>query len=77
VARKREPPQSGVRRVTIRMPPDLHAALLRRREESGESLNDMLVEATARLLGLPIPAIQKGIPGRKPGRGAKGRGASR
>jgi hypothetical protein len=59
------------------MPPDLHAALLRRREESGESVNDLLVEATARLLGLPVPEIQKGIPGRKPRRGAKGRRSSK
>jgi hypothetical protein len=69
--KKKEVPQSGVRRVTIRMPRNLHAALLRRREESGHSLNDLLVEATAKLVGMPVPEIQKGIPGRKPGRGGK------
>jgi hypothetical protein len=73
VARKKESAPSGLRRVTIRMPHDLHAALLQRREESGESLNDLLVRATAKLLGIPVPEIQKGIPGRKPGREGKER----
>ncbi|HKB38588.1 MAG TPA: hypothetical protein VKD72_19245 [Gemmataceae bacterium] len=71
MSKKKEAPKSGIRRVTIRMPSDLHKALLRRRDETDESLNDMLVAATARLLGLPVPEIQKGIPGRKPGRGVK------
>jgi hypothetical protein len=53
------------------MPHDLHAALLRQREETGQSLNDLLVEATAKLVGMPVPNIQKGIPGRKPRRGVK------
>jgi hypothetical protein len=73
MARKKETPQIGMRRVTIRMPHELHAALLRRREETGQSLNDLVVEATAKLVGKPVPQIQKGIPGRKPGRGGKGR----
>jgi hypothetical protein len=68
-ARKKEEPlqQGDLRRVTIRMPADLHAALLRRREETGQPLNDLLVEAAARLVGMPVPQIQKGIPGPKPG----------
>jgi hypothetical protein len=76
VAKKKEAPQRGVKRVTVRMPHDLHAALLRRRKEAGHSLNDLLVEATAKLLGLPVPEIPKGIPGRKPGHGRMGRKGS-
>jgi hypothetical protein len=72
VAKKKAEPRGSIRRVTIRLPSDLHEELLHRRDETGESLNDMLVEATARLLGLPVPEIQKGIPGRKPRRGSAG-----
>lgn len=64
---KKEVPENRIRRVTIRMPGHLHEALLNRRDETGESVNDMLVVATACLLGLPVPTIRKGIPGRKPG----------
>jgi hypothetical protein len=72
VPRKEEPPQSGMRRVTIRMPHGLHDALLRRRDETRQSLNDMLIEAAAMFLGLPVPQVRKGIPGRKPRRGETG-----
>lgn len=71
MAGKKDAQQSAIRRVTIRMPHDIHAALLRRREETGQSLNDLLVEAAATLVGMPVPKIQKGIPGRKPGRKGK------
>jgi hypothetical protein len=57
-----------LKRVTIRMPHDLHGALLRRREETGQSLNDLLIEAAARLVGVPVPPMPKGIPGRRPGK---------
>jgi hypothetical protein len=56
-----------LKRVTIRMPHDLHVALLRRREETGRSLNDLLIEAAAHLVGVPVPPMPKGIPGRRPG----------
>ena len=45
------------------------AALMQRREETGQSLNDLLVEAAAQFVGMGVPAIKKGIPGRKPARG--------
>jgi hypothetical protein len=64
--RKKQETEGGITRVTIRMPADLHSALLQRREESGHSLNDLLIEAAAKLLGLPVPEIQKGVPGPKP-----------
>lgn len=57
--------------MTIRMPADLHSALLQRREESGHSLNDLLIEAAAKLLGLPVPEIPKGLPGPKPRKGGR------
>jgi hypothetical protein len=77
VARKRrDAPGGATRRVTIRVPQDLHAALLRKREETGQSLNDLLIEAAAGLVGMPVPQIQKGIPGPKPGRGKRGKAAS-
>lgn len=66
--RKEREPEGRITRVTIRMPADLHAALLQQREQSGQSLNDLLIEAAAKLLGIPVPAIPKGIPGRKPGK---------
>jgi len=68
VARKKDAQESAMRRITIRMPHEIHAALLERREVTGQSLNDMLVAAAARLVGISTPRIQKGIPGRKPGR---------
>ena len=55
----------------MRIPGDMHAALLRKREETGKSLNDLLIEGVALLLGMSVK-IQKGIPGRKPGQGNKG-----
>lgn len=57
---------SGIRRVSIRMPTPIHEALLQRREETGQSLNDLVIEAAAKLLGVPVPAVPKGIPGPKP-----------
>jgi hypothetical protein len=69
--RKEQEPQGRISRVTIRMPADLHSALLLRREETGHSLNDLLIEAAARLLGLPVPEIPKGLPGPKPRKGGK------
>jgi hypothetical protein len=69
--RKEQEPQGRITRVTIRMPADLHEALLRRREESGQSLNDLLIGAAAKLLGMPVPEIPKGIPGRKPRKGGR------
>jgi hypothetical protein len=72
VARRKErEPEGRIRRVTVRMPADIHAALLRRREETGQSLNDLLIEASARFVGLPVPAIPKGVPGPKPERKKK------
>jgi hypothetical protein len=53
------------------MPTDIHEALLSRREEAGQSLNDLLIEAAAKLLGVAVPEIPKGIPGRKPRKGAR------
>jgi hypothetical protein len=66
-------PQSALKRVTIRVPQDIHDALMRRREETGQSLNDLLVEAAAKFVGMPVPKIPKGIPGRKPGNKGRGR----
>lgn len=66
VKKKDKNPESGITRVTIRMPSDLHSVLLQRREETGNSLNDLLIEATAKFLGIPVPEMPKGIPGRKP-----------
>jgi hypothetical protein len=66
--RKRQEAEGGITRVTIRMPTALHATLLARREETGQSLNDLLIEAAAHLLGVPVPAMTKGIPGPKPGK---------
>jgi predicted HicB family RNase H-like nuclease len=54
------------KRVTIRVPSVLHDALWRRREETGQSLNDLLIEAAAKLVGMPVPEVPKGIPGPKP-----------
>jgi hypothetical protein len=59
---------ADLKRVTIRMPYDLHAALIRRREETGRSLNDLMVEATARLVGVSVPQLAKGVPGPRPKR---------
>ena len=56
-----------LKRVTIRMTNDLHGRS-RRREETGQSLNDLLIEAAARLVGVPVPPLPKGIPGRRPGK---------
>jgi hypothetical protein len=53
------------------MPADLHLALLHRREQTGHSLNHLLIEAAAKLLGIPVPEIPKGIPGRKPRKGGR------
>jgi hypothetical protein len=69
--RKGQEPERGITRVTIRMPSDLHSALLQRREETGHSLNDLLIEASAKLLGLPVLTLPKGVPGPKPGRKKK------
>lgn len=77
MAKEKEPRAEGeVTRVTIRMPAELHAALLKRREGTGHSLNDLLVEAAARLLGVPVPEMPKGIPGRRPGKRPKGKRSS-
>jgi hypothetical protein len=54
------------------MPTSLHEALLHRRKERRKSLNDLLIEAVAKLLRIPVPQIQKGIPGRKPAGKKKG-----
>jgi hypothetical protein len=72
VAGKRDEPDRAIRRATIRMPTDLPAALMQRREETGQSLNDLLVEAAAQYVGIGALPIKKGIPGRKPARGANG-----
>lgn len=64
-----EAPEAEFKRVTIRIPPALHDALWKRREETGQSLNDLLIEAAAKLVGMPVPQIEKGIPGPKPKRG--------
>ena len=64
-------PTGGMTRVTIRMPSSLHEALLQRREQTAQSLNDLLIEAAAQLLGLPVPHFPKRIPGRKPTRGKR------
>jgi len=66
VKRNEQEPKGRITRVTIRMPVDLHAALLQRREASGQSLNDLLIEAAAKLVGVPVPEIPKRIPGPKP-----------
>ena len=72
MARKKSAQESeeGVKRVTIRIPLALHDALWDRREQTGQSLNDLLIEAAAKLVGMPVPQIEKGIPGPKP-RGSK------
>jgi hypothetical protein len=70
-SKKQQEPEAALKRVTIRMPADLHSALLQRREETGHSLNDLLIEAAAKLLGLPVPELPKAIPGRKPQKGGK------
>lgn len=58
--------QQEVVRVTIRVPAALHRALWDKRQQTGQSLNDILIEAAATLLGIPVPTLQKGIPGPKP-----------
>lgn len=55
-------------RVTVRVPKALHDALAQRRHETGKSQNDLLIEAIARFLEVPVPSIAKGIPGPKPRR---------
>ena len=57
-----------LRRVTIRIPANLYDALWRYREQSGQSLNDLLIEAIANLVGTPVPQVKKGVPGPKPNR---------
>jgi hypothetical protein len=57
-----------VKRVTIRIPADLYNALWRHRERTHQSLNDLLIEAIANLVGTPVPQVRKGIPGPKPKR---------
>ena len=69
--RKESEPKGVITRVTIRMPAHLHSALRQRRVETGHSLNDLLIEAAAKLLGIPVPEIPKGIPGRKPRKGGR------
>ena len=66
--RAKEAVERARSQVADRMPHDLHGALLRRQEETGQSLNDLLIEAAARLVGVPVPPMPKGIPGRRPGK---------
>lgn len=69
-AHKSDGADDDLTRVTARIPRSLHDALARRRDETGKSQNDLLVEAIARFLDVPVPMIAKGIPGPKPRRGS-------
>jgi hypothetical protein len=59
-------PADETRRVTIRLPAALHEALLTHRNRVGKSLNDILIDAIAKLVGVRAPQLKKGIPGPKP-----------
>ncbi len=61
-------PTDNLRRVTIRIPTDLYDALWRKREQTGKSLNDLLIAAIANLVGTAAPQVKKGVPGPKPKR---------
>lgn len=65
-AAKSEGVESELMRVTIRIPKCLHDRLTRRRDETGKSQNDLVLEAIAKFLDVPVPTIAKGIPGPKP-----------
>jgi hypothetical protein len=64
--KKGAPAKTGPVQASIRIPRELHDALCKRREQTGKSLNDLLIEAAANFVGIPVPALPKGIPGRKP-----------
>jgi Ribbon-helix-helix protein, copG family len=59
-------PGGQIKRITIRIPADMHDALSKHRDMTRKSLNDILIEAIAQLLGRPAPQLAKGIPGPKP-----------
>ena len=57
-------PVEEMRRVTIRLPMALHEALLTHREQSGKSLNDILIEAIAKLVGCAFLNSKRAFQGR-------------
>lgn len=58
-------------RVTLRLPASLHDQLSNKRGVSGPSVNDLIVEAVAKYLGVPVPEVSKRLPGRKPRSGQR------
>ena len=58
-------PDSEVARIVVRLPKVLHEALWQRRLETGQSLNDLLIEAAAKFVEIPVPRLVKGVPGPK------------
>ena len=57
--------QQEVKQIAVRLPKVLHDALWQRRLETGQSLNDLLIEAAAKFVGIPVPPLVKGVPGPK------------